>query len=197
IIFPVISLYPVVTSVLSVLVLKEKARKRAWIGIGLALVAIVLLAYQPPGKAAIEGYLWLLLSMIVFLMWGLQAYIMKFASDSSKAESMRAESVTFYLMASAVMLIPVALLMTNMSQPINWGASGMYSAGLIQALNAVGFLFFAYAIQFGKAIIVVPMMSLAPVVTVMLSLMLYAVVPHPVIIVGMLLAFISIYLLAE
>jgi drug/metabolite transporter (DMT)-like permease len=197
IVFPMISLYPVLTVVLSVVVLKEKARRRAWTGIILALIAIAFLAYQPPGRAGAEGYLWLLLSMIVFLMWGLQAYIMKFATDSSKEGSMKAESVTFYLMISAVVLIPVALLMTDLSQKINWGASGLYSAGLIQALNAVGFLFFAYAIQYGKAIIVVPMMSLAPVVTVILSLMLYAVVPHPIIIVGMVLAFISIYLLAE
>jgi drug/metabolite transporter (DMT)-like permease len=197
IVFPIISLYPVVTIVLSVLVLKEKARWRARSGIGLALIAIALLAYQPPGKSAAEGTLWLLLSMIVFLMWGFQAYIMKFATDSNREGSMRAESVTFYLMISAVVLVPIALLMTDMSQPINWGASGMYSAGLIQALNAVGFLFFAYAIQYGKAIIVVPMMSLAPVVTVIISLLLYAVVPHPIIVVGMVLAFISIYLLAE
>ena len=73
----------------------------------------------------------------------------------------------------------------------------MYSAALIQSLNAVGFLFFAYAIRYGKAIIVVPMMSLAPVVTVILSLILYAVIPDPIIITGMVFAFIAIYLLAE
>ena len=35
------------------------------------------------------------------------------------------------------------------------------------------------------------MMSLAPVVTVILSLLLYQVVPHPVVVTGMILAFIS------
>ena len=120
IVFPIISLYPVVTVVLSVLILKETARPRTWIGIVLALIAIALLAYQPPA-AITDGYVWLLLSMIVFLMWGLQAYIMKFASDSSREGHMRAESVTFYLMASAVVLMPIALLMTDLSQPINWG----------------------------------------------------------------------------
>jgi drug/metabolite transporter (DMT)-like permease len=61
----------------------------------------------------------------------------------------------------------------------------------------VGYLFFAYSIRYGKAIIVVPMMSLAPVVTVILSLIIYSVIPHPVIVAGMFIAFISIYLLAE
>ena len=100
-------------------------------------------------------------------------------------------------MFSAVILIPVALLMTDFSQNINWGFKGVYSAALIQSLNAVGFLFFAYAIRYGKAIIVVPMMSLAPVVTVIISLILYAVIPPVIIIMGMVFAFIAIYLLAE
>lgn len=197
IVFPIISLYPVVTIILSVFLLKESASKRSWIGIILALMAIVLLSYQPPENSPVKGYLWLLLAMIVFLMWGVQAYIMKFASDSSQEGSMKAESITFYTMSSAILLIPIALIMTDFSLNINWGFTGVYSAGLIQSLNAVGFLFFAYAIRYGKAIIVVPMMSLAPVVTVILSLILYALIPHPIIITGMVLAFIAIYLLAE
>ncbi len=197
IVFPIISLYPVVTIILSVFLLKESASKRSWVGIILALTAIVLLAYQPPENSPVKGYFWLLLAIIVFLMWGVQAYIMKFASDSSQEGSMKAESITFYTMSSAILLIPIALIMTDFSLNINWGFRGVYSAGLIQSLNAIGFLFFAYAIRYGKAIIVVPMMSLAPVVTVILSLILYAVIPHPIIITGMVLAFIAIYLLAE
>lgn len=73
----------------------------------------------------------------------------------------------------------------------------MLAALLIQLLNAVGFLFFAYALRYGKAIIAVPMMSLAPVITVILSLILYAVIPHAVTIAGMAIAFVAIYLLAE
>ena len=197
IVFPIISLYPVVTIILSVLLLKERASRRSWMGITLALIAIIMLSYQPPENSTVTGFLWLLLAMIVFIMWGFQAFIMKFVSDSTKEDSMQAESITFYTMSSAVILIPIAMLMTDFSQSINWGFSGLYSAILIQSLNAVGFLFFAYAIRYGKAIIVVPMMSLAPVVTVILSLILYAVIPHPIIIGGMVVAFISIYLLAE
>jgi drug/metabolite transporter (DMT)-like permease len=197
IVFPIISLYPVVTIILSVFLLKERAGKRAWAGIILALIAIVMLAYQSPENSPVQGHLWLLLAMIVFILWGVQAYIMKLVSDSEKKDSMKAESFPFYTMCSAILLIPIAVLMTDFSLNINWGFKGLYSAGLIQMLNAVGFLFFAYAIRYGKAIIVVPMMSLAPVVTVILSLILYAVIPHPVIIIGMVFAFVAIYLMAE
>jgi len=195
-VFPIVSLYPVVTVILSVVRLKEKTTRRAWTGIILALVAIMLLSYQPPGNAEARGYTWLALAIMVFLLWGLQAYIMKFASDARTATSMKAESVTFYLMASSVVLVPIALSMTDFSQSINWKLNGMYSAFLFQSLNAVGFLFFAYAIKHGKAIIVVPMMSLAPVVTVVLSLIIYSVIPHPVIISGIVLALVSIFLLS-
>jgi len=110
---------------------------------------------------------------------------------------MKAESFAFYTMVCSLLLVPGALLMTDFSQEINTDFNGMYAAGIIQLLNAVGYLFFAYTIRHGKAIIVVPMLSLAPVITVILSLILYVVIPHPVIITGMVLAFIAIYLMAE
>jgi len=197
IVFPIISLYPVVTIVLSVIFLKEKASRRGWFGIIMALIAIVMLAYMPAENSPAQGYMWLMLASVVFMLWGVQAFIMKFAGDSAKEGSMQAESFVFYTMISSIALIPIAISMTDFSQEINWRFSGVYTAGLIQSLNAVGYLFFAYTMRFGKAIIVVPMLALAPVVTVILSLMIYAVIPAPIIIAGMVLAFFAIYLMAE
>jgi len=191
-VFPIISLYPVVTIILSIIFLKEKASTKAWIGIVLALIAILMLSYVPPENSVTEGLLWLILAVTVFIMWGIQAYIIKLASSD-----MNSESITFYTMSSAIVLTPIAFMMTNFSEYINWGMSGSFAAILIQSLNAVGFLFFAYAIKYGKAIIVVPMMSLAPVITVILSLILYAVMPHSIVMSGMIVAFIAIYLMAE
>lgn len=191
-VFPIISLYPVVTIFLSVTLLKERTSKRASIGIAIALVAMVLLSYQPPGGSAAKGWLWLLLAAAVFLMWGVQAYAMKFSN-----QSMKAESIFFYMMATALLLIPVALGMTDFSKAINWGFKGPYLAAMIQILNSIGALCLVYALRFGKAIVVVPMTSLAPVLTIIISLILYGVVPHPVLITGMVFATFAIYLLAE
>ena len=192
IVFPIISLYPVVTIILSIIFLKERASKKAWIGIALALIAILLLSYVPSESTVTEGLLWLILAITVFIMWGIQAYIIKLASSD-----MNSESITFYTMASSIALTPIAFIMTNFSEYINWGMSGSFAAIIIQSLNAVGFLFFAYALKYGKAIIVVPMMSLAPVITVILSLILYSVMPHTIVMSGMIVAFIAIYLMAE
>ena len=54
-----------------------------------------------------------------------------------------------------------------------------------------------YAFRYGKAMIVSPMTNaVAPVITIIISLILYQVIPHPIIISGMVLALISIFLLA-
>ena len=191
-VFPIISLYPGITIILGVWLLKEHASRRSWAGIVLALIAILLLSYQPAGNSVARGMLWLFLAFFVFVFWGVQAYVMKFAN-----ERMQAESIFFYMMATGVALIPVALLMTDFSQEINWGFRGPYLAAMIQVLNAVGALMFVYAVRYGKAIIVVPMTALAPVITIVLSLIIYAVFPHPITLTGMVLAVTAIYLMAE
>lgn len=192
IVFPVVSLYPVVTILLSIVFLKETTTRKHWIGIALALVAIVLLSYIPPNSTAVKNYVWLVLAILVFLLWGVQAYVMKFSNNS-----MKAESIFFYMMITGVLLIPVALAMTDFSKPVNWGFKGPWLAACIQVLNAIGALTLVYALRYGKAIIVVPATALAPVITIILSLVLYGVFPHTIIIIGLCLAVVAIYLMAE
>jgi drug/metabolite transporter (DMT)-like permease len=191
-VFPFISISPVITILLSLVLLKERASLRAWIGIVAAVIAIFLLSYQPPGDSFVSGYLWIILSLLVALMWGLQAYILKFAN-----QTMRAESLIVYTVIIALALIPVALWMTDFSQPINWDFKGPYLAAMIQVLNAIGFITLVYAFRYGKAIIVSPMVNaLPPVITVVISLALYNVFPHPVIAIGMVFAIIAAFLMA-
>jgi len=112
-------------------------------------------------------------------------------------QTMKAESIFFYMMLTGLILIPFALLMTDFSQEINWGFKGPYLAAIIQILNSVGALTIVYAFRFGKAIIVSPMTNaVAPVITIILSLIIYQVIPHPIIISGMVLALVSIFLMA-
>ena len=191
-VFPIVSLYPVVTVALSVLFLKETTNRRHWTGISLALVAILLLSYSPPSQAGGRGLQWLFLAIGVFLSWGVQAYVMKSANAV-----MKAESIFFYMTLTGLLLIPVAVGMTDQGAAINWGWSGPGLAVGIQVLNAIGALTLVYALRYGKAIIVVPITALAPVITIVLSLVIYGVFPAPVIFAGLCLAVLAIYLLAE
>lgn len=191
-VFPFISMSPVITIILSFIFLKERASRKGWIGIVLALIAIILLSYQPPNDSNSTGFLWIILALIVFAAWGLQAFIMRFAN-----QTMKAESIFFYMMATGLLLIPFAILMTDFSQNINWGFNGPYLAAIIQILNSIGALTIVFAFRYGKAIIVSPMTNaVAPVITIILSLIIYQVIPHPITISGMIIALISISLMA-
>jgi uncharacterized membrane protein len=68
---------------------------------------------------------------------------------------------------------------------------------MIHVLNAVGALTLVYALRYGKAIIVVPMTGLSPLITIILSLVIYGIFPNPVLITGMVLAMIGIVLLSD
>lgn len=186
-VFPLLSLTPVVTIMLAVALLKERTGRLGWLGIVMAIVAILLLSYQPPGDTTVTGYLWMGLVAIPLIAWGTQGYIMRFAN-----KTMKAESIFSYMAVGSIMLIPVALVMTDFSQPINMGFKGPYLAALIQILNAFGALCLVYAFRYGKAIIIAPMTTaLSPVLTVVISLIIYAFIPHPIIIAGMILAIVS------
>jgi uncharacterized membrane protein len=192
-VFPVVSLSPVVSVFLSLLLLGETASPRAWAGIGLALLAMPLLSYQPRDpKSPAKGRIWFVLALVVFLAWGIQAYVLRFANST-----MQSESIFLYMTLTGLLLVPVALYMTDFTKPINWGPSGPWLAAPIQLLNSIGALTMVYAFRHGKVIIVSPMINaLAPAITIVLSLVLYRVVPHRVVVAGMALAAIAFYLMA-
>ncbi len=193
IVFPILSLTPVITILLAVIFLKESTGIVGWIGIGIAVLSIFLLSYIPADNASVSGYLWLLLTFIPLLAWGVQGFVMRFAN-----ESMKAESIFFYMTLSSLVLIPVALWMTDFSKPINYGLNGPYLAAGIQILNAFGALCLVYAFRYGKAIIIAPMTTaLSPVLTVVISLCIYAVFPHPITIAGIALAILSALLMGN
>ncbi len=193
IVFPILSLTPVVTILLAVIFLKESTGLTGWVGIVLAVPAILLLSYVPSDQASTSGYLWILLTIIPLVAWGTQGFVMRFAN-----EKMKAESIFFYMTISSVALIPVAIWMTDFSNPINYGWDGPYLAASIQILNAFGALCLVYAFRYGKAIIVAPMTTaLSPVLTVVMSLIIYSVKPHPLIVAGTALAILSALLMGK
>lgn len=189
-VFPFIALSPVVTILMALLISRERASRRGWIGIILALVAGVLLSYSEEGSGGV-GF-WVVLALLVFLAWGIQGFVISYAN-----RFMRAESIFFYMMATGILLAPMAIAMTDFDQTINWGFSGPYLACIIQSLNSIGALFLVYAFRYGKAIIISPLINAgAPVITTILSLVLYWTVPHYIPGIGILAALLAAFLMA-
>jgi len=191
-IFPIIALSPLVTIVLSMLLLRERVTRLGALGIALALLALPTFDYAPGGEGSTHGVAWFLYSLIILAAWGIQAFYMKLAN-----RTMSAESIFLYMTLAGLLLIPVALWMTDFSQPINYGWNGPWLAALTQILNSIGALTLVYAFRYGKAIVVAPLANAgAPLITAVIALALLGLVPAPLKLAGMLLALIAAVLLA-
>ena len=196
-IFPLISLSPMVTIAMSYVLLRERTNWIGAAGIVLALLALPLFDFSPQGLSESglgesKGVGWFVLALIVTAAWGVQAFFMKLAN-----RSMSAESIFFYMTVTGLMLAPVAWAMTDFSRPINWGVDGPWLAAGIQVLNAIGALTLVYAFRYGQAIVVSPLTNAgAPLMTAVISLIVIGTLPGALKLVGLVLAGIAAVLLA-
>ena len=196
IIYPFISMSPVVVITLASIFLKERANKWQMAGIVVALAAILLLSLETGNEGSpVTGWLWIVLAVLVLLAWGIQGFFMKFAN-----ESMDAESLFVYMALFAVVLVPVAYFMTPDAAEFFAQEGAMtpfWSSFGIQILNSIGALTLVYAYRYGKAVVVSPMEGLAPMVTVLLSLVILHVIPNPLQIAGLVCAAFAMYALSK
>ena len=191
-IFPIISLSPVITIVLSFSFLGERATRRGLLGILFAVLALPLFEYSGGGESEETGVLWFVMAILVLVAWGLQAFFMKLSQ-----KTMTGESVFFYMAVTGLLLIPFALIMTDFDSEINWGWDGPWLATGVQLLNSVGALCLVYAFRYGKAIVVSPMTNAgAPLITAIISMLVLGFVPGPVKVAGIACAVLAAVLLA-
>ena len=163
-IFPIISLSPALTIALSFAMLKERTGLLGVLGIALALLALPLFDYRAEGKPPATG------CGSCSRCWCWRRGACRRTSSSWRTPRMDAASIFFYMMLSGLLLVPVALAMTDFSQPINYGLDGPGLAAAIQMLNSIGALTLVFAFRYGKAIIVSPLVNAgAPLLTAILS----------------------------
>ncbi len=171
-IFPLISISPAITVLMAVVILRERIRGLATIGLVAALASIVLFSVSS-GSGDVAGGSWLVLALVVMVAWGVQAFFMKKAANVGVNDA-----TTFaWMTASGLLLVPVAwLMMGGFPGDAPWQAPALTLG--TQLLNAVGALFLVMALSRGKAAIVAPVTNaLAPVLTIALSLIAYQTTP--------------------
>lgn len=196
IIYPFISMSPVIVITLAAIFLREKATHWQMTGIAVALAAILLLSLESNTEGSpVSGWLWIVLAVLVLLAWGVQGFFMKFANNS-----MDAESIFVWMALTAVLLMPVAYFMSGDAAAFfaqESVAVPFWSSFGIQILNSIGALTLVYAYRYGKAVVVSPMEGLSPMVTVLLSLIILQVIPNPLQFAGLLCAAFAMYALSK
>jgi len=191
-------LSPVITIALSMVFRKERVTKVGAIGVVLALIALPLFNYSPADEAGgaaasgVQAVTWFVYALIILLAWGVQGYFMKLANDT-----MDAENIFLYMTVTGLLLIPVALWMTDFSVSINYGWQGPGLAAITQILNAVGALTLVYAFRYGRALVVAPLANAgAPMITAVISMIVLGAMPNTVTIIAIVLAALAAALLA-
>lgn len=185
-IFPLVALSPAVTVLMATVLLRERIPRLGVVGVIAALVAVVLFSITGGGDSRSSGP-WLLLAIVVCVAWGVQAFFMRKAATIGVNDS-----TTFgWMTISGLLLVPLAIWMAGgMATSAPWQAPAL-AAGT-QLLNAVGALFLVMALSRGKASIVAPTTNaLAPVLTVILSLVVYRTVPSAYAVIGIVLAIVG------
>ena len=168
-VMPMISVAPIVTVLLSATFLKEKVSKLGILGIVLAFVAIICFAIPSDTDGTVTSWIWILLAAIVFICWGIQAFVMKLANNHTPD----AESVFVYMAIAAVVLIPVAFLLKSPSELTAYGWAAPTKVFFVQILNAIGALTLVYANRYGKAMVIAPLAdACSPVICCLLSIVL-------------------------
>jgi drug/metabolite transporter (DMT)-like permease len=168
-VMPMISVAPIVTVLLSTVFLKERVSKLGILGIVLAFVALVCFALPYNTDGAVKSWVWILYASVVFISWGIQAFVMKLANNSTPD----AESVFVYMAIAAVVLIPVAFLLRSPSSLAAYGWAVPTKVFFVQILNAIGAFTLVYANRYGKAMVIAPLAdACSPVICCLLSIVL-------------------------
>jgi drug/metabolite transporter (DMT)-like permease len=186
IIFPIVALSPAITVLMAFAALRERLTALSWIGVALALVAIVLFSVSSGDSQEAGGtYLWL--AILVCVAWGVQAYFMRKAAVVGVNDA-----TTFgWMTVSGLLLIPVAIIMMG-GLPLSFPWQAPALTAITQLLNAVGALFLVMAMSRGKATIVAPITNaLAPVLTIVLSLIIFRTLPTGFQVAGIVLALVG------
>lgn len=165
-VIPLTALYPVVTVILAVPLLKERVNAWQWFGIVVSLSAIYL--FNVPSGSEVEQGLtsrWMLLPLSAIVLWGLAALMQKAATNDISAR----ESAIWFLAA----FLPVAG-MIQLYDPLPGGisASTWWLAAALGFALAFGNLTILLAFASGgKASIIAPLAGLYPVVSIPIALL--------------------------
>ncbi|HMJ66114.1 MAG TPA: EamA family transporter, partial [Candidatus Binatia bacterium] len=164
IIFPLTALYPLVTVIIAVLFMRERAQTVQALGIALALVAVVLLSLEPrANKVALRFAPWVFYALAALVAFGLAAVFQKLATNRVSAETAFAMFAAGFVPGAIVICAWEGFSLKFEPAPLAWAIIG----GLFNGLGVLATLA-AYR-GGGKAAVVTPLAAVYPVITVLIA----------------------------
>jgi transporter family protein len=161
-VIPLTSLYPLVTVILALFLLREALNAIQWTGAGISLAALYCFN-GAPGAAGLSP--WLVIALAPIVLWGVAALLQKISTQHASSEL-----ATFAFLLG---FLPVGIA-TPLAHPMEWNLrAGTWALllllGLFFALGNLT-LMAAYA-SGGRAAVVTTMASLYSVVTIPLAVL--------------------------
>ncbi len=166
VVFPLTSMYPLVTIVVARLLLKEKLNRIQALGIALALAAVYLFSAQQ-GARGFSGWQDLFSSWMVYALLTLVLFGMSCITQKMATRYISDELSTIFFTIGFVFL---AIVIWVAGSP-SWNLSVKdWALGIVVGLlMATGTLALFAAFRWGKASVVTPLAALYPLVTVILA----------------------------
>jgi transporter family protein len=165
---PLTALYPVVTVLLAIPLLKERLNLLQWLGVGLSLAAIYWFNV-PQGTDAEQGLntAWIVLPLVAVVLWGITGLMQKAATNHISARSS-----AFWFLAAFFPFAGVIVLYDPFPSGVTldvWGVT--IAMGFTLALgNFTVLLAFSSG---GKASIITPLTGLYPLVSIPIALVAF------------------------
>jgi len=132
---------------------------------------------------------WVMLCIITIISWGLWGFFNKLALN-------HLHWTEVYFVSSLALFVASVLIWASQKPSINVGSAGFNYAIIAGIMMALGAVAFYVALQTGKAVIVIPLTSLYPVVTIVLSYLILHEQISPTKGIGIVLAVVALVLMA-
>jgi transporter family protein len=164
IIVPLTALYPLVTVIVAITFMGERARPLQLAGTVPAIIAVVLLSVERTSSLTMVAFApWLFYALASLLCFGFAAVLQKLATNHVSAET------AFAMFAAGFIPLSLAILLFE-PWPSNLPLTAVLWAAVGGLLNGLGVLATLAAYRRGgKAAVVTPLAALYPVVTILLS----------------------------
>ena len=166
IVFPLTALYPLITVVIAVLFMRERAGRVQVIGMGLAILAVLLLSVDVTASYAridLKFSAALLYAFAALAAFGMAAVFQKLATNRVSAETAFATFAAGFIPPSILLLFYEPVSVNLPVAPVLWAIAG----GLLNGLGVLATLA-AYR-RGGKASVVTPLAAIYPMITVILA----------------------------